>query len=72
MTNRYFDRYFDFPDARVTLLVTVKAGSTAALATPERIRDHFKQKGVVREIDSKEYTHLTDIYKWGSGEEEKQ
>lgn len=60
------NRYFDFPDARVTLCVWVAPGSVAALAAPERIRDHFKfkQKGAVREIDSTEYTKLTDIYTW--------
>ena len=58
------NRYFDFPDVKITLCVGVKPGSAAALATPERIRDHFKQKGVVREIDSNEYTRLTDIYIW--------
>ncbi|TCX51952.1 hypothetical protein C1I38_08120 [Dehalobacter sp. 12DCB1] len=62
--NDIMNRYFDFPDEKVTLCVGVKPGSPAALATPERIRDHFKQKGEVREIDSKEYTHLTDIYTW--------
>lgn len=56
------NRYFDFPDARVTLCVGVKPGSAAALASPEKIRDHFKQKGAVREIDSTEYTRLTDVY----------
>lgn len=58
------NRYFDFPDLRVTLCVGVKPGSAAALASPERIRDHFKQKGTVREIDSTEYTKLTDQYQW--------
>jgi len=58
------NRYFDFPEAKVTLCVGVEVGSPAALATPERIRDHFKQKGTVREIDSKEYTELTDTYSW--------
>ena len=62
------NRYFDFPDAKVTLCVGVTPGSPAALATPERIRDHFKQEGTVREIDSTEYTKLTDAYKWFSGE----
>jgi hypothetical protein len=37
-------RYFDLPDAKLTLLVEVKPGSPAALASPERIKDHFKQK----------------------------
>lgn len=58
------NRYFDFPDTKVTLCVGVEPGSPAALATPERIRDHFKQKGRVREINSTEYTKLTDIYTW--------
>lgn len=58
------NRYFDFPDSRVTLCVGVTPGSAAALASPERIRNHFKQKGTVREIDSTEYTKLTDIYTW--------
>ena len=58
------NRYFDFPDIKTTLLVTVKPGSGAARATPEKIRDHFKQKGAVREIDSTEYTKLTDTYTW--------
>jgi len=58
------NRYFDFPDEKVTLCVGVIPGSAAALATSERIRDNFKQKGTVREIDSKEYTELTDIYTW--------
>ena len=61
------NRYFDFPDARITLCVGVKPGSAAATATPERIRDHFKMKGAVREIDSTEYTKLTDIYNWSRG-----
>lgn len=58
------DRYFDFPEMQVTLCVGVKPGSAAARATPEMIRDHLKQKGPVREIDSTEYTKLTDIYTW--------
>ena len=58
------NRYFDFPDAKVTLCVGVTPGTAAATATPERIRDHFKQKGAVREIDSTEYTRLTDTYTW--------
>ena len=56
------NRYFDFPEEKVTLLVTVKPGSAAARATPEQIRDHFKQKGAVREIDSTEYMKLTGQY----------
>lgn len=56
------NRYFDFPDTQVTLCIGVKPGSAAARATPETIRDHFRQKGAVREIDSTEYTKLTDIY----------
>jgi len=63
------NRYFDFPDAKVTLCVVVESGSAAALATPERIRDHFKQKGAVREINSKEYTELTDAYTLGDSAE---
>lgn len=61
------NRYFDFPDAKLTLCVGVTPGSAAARATPEMIRDHFKQNGAVREIDSREYTELTDIYQWGEG-----
>jgi len=56
-------RYFDLPDSVLTLLVEVKAGSPAALATPERIRDHFKQSGRIREVEEKEYLRLTQIYK---------
>lgn len=55
-------RYFDFADERVTLCVEVKAGSAAALASPERIRDHFKQKGAVREVERNEYNRLTRAY----------
>lgn len=57
------NRYFDLSDAKLTLMVEVKAGSAAALATPERIRDHFKQKGAVREIEAPEYAKLTRKYK---------
>jgi hypothetical protein len=55
-------RYFDFTDSRITLCVEAKAGSSAALATPERIRDHFKQKGAVREVERNEYERLTRAY----------
>lgn len=55
-------RYFDLPDARNTLAIDVGAGSSAALAAPEAIRDHFKQKGTVREIERNEYIRLTRIY----------
>lgn len=55
-------RYFDLQDAKITLLIEVKAGSPAALAEPERIRDHFKQKGAIREIEQNEYVRLTRIY----------
>ena len=55
-------RYFNLSEAKLTLLVEVKAGSAAALATPEKIRDHFKQKGCIKEIDSKEYFCLTKQY----------
>lgn len=64
------NRYFDFADERVTLCVGVKSGSPAALATPEKIRDHFKMKGSVREINSTEYTRLTDIYQWDNPQKE--
>ena len=55
-------RYFDLPDLKNTLLIEVKAGSAAALAEPVKIRDHFKQKGNIREIDRDEYVRLTRIY----------
>jgi len=55
-------RYFDFMDSRITLCVEVKAGSPAALASPERIRDHFEQKGAVREVERNEYERLTRAY----------
>jgi hypothetical protein len=58
MTNRYFD----FPDERLTLCVGVIIGSAAAKATSKRIRDYFGKTGKIREIDSTEYTRLTDIY----------
>lgn len=61
------NRYFDFSDEKVTLIVGVERGTPAALATPERIRDHFKLKGAVREVNSTEYTKLTDIYTNGKG-----
>lgn len=56
------NRYFDLPDEKITLCVGVTPGTPAALAEPEKIRDHFKIKGAIREIDSNEYTKLTDIY----------
>jgi len=55
-------RYFDLPDSKNTLLVEAKAGSAAALAEPEKIRDHFKQPGAIREIERDEYVRLTRIY----------
>ena len=55
-------RYFDCPEAKMTLSVGVEPGSPAALATPEMIRDCFQQKGAVREIDRREYKKLTKIY----------
>jgi len=55
-------RYFDLPDAKNTLLIDVKAGSQAALAEPEKIREHFQQKGTIREIERNEYVRLTRIY----------
>jgi len=58
MTNRYFD----FPDERLTLCIGVKIGSASAKATPERIRDYFGKTGKIREIGSTEYTKLTDVY----------
>ena len=61
-------RYFDLSESRLTLFVEVKAGSAAALATPDRIRDHFKQKGSIREIEHDEYTRLTRQYS-SAGEE---
>lgn len=64
------NRYFDFPDMKVTLMVQVKAGSGAALASPERIRDHFKQKGSVREIELTEYTRLTKVYSGKEGHDD--
>ena len=57
------DRFFDLPDEKLTLLVEVKAESAAALASPERIRDHFRQKGSIREVERSEYLRLTRIYK---------
>ena len=56
------NRYFDLSDAKITLCVGVKPGSAAALATPERIRDSFKQKGTIREIEIDEYMRLTKAY----------
>jgi hypothetical protein len=55
-------RYFDLPEAKNTLLIEVKLGSAAALATPEKIRDHFRQTGTIREIEREEYARLTQIY----------
>jgi len=55
-------RYFDLPEIKNTLLIEVKTGSAAALAGPEKIRDHFKQKGTIREIERNEYVRLTRIY----------
>jgi len=68
--NETMNRYFYFPDAKITLCVGVKPGTAAALATPEQIRDHFRQKGAVREIESTEYTRLTDIYTWNARKEQ--
>lgn len=56
------NRYFDFPDMKCTLCVAMLKGSAAATATPEQIRDHFKQKGEVREVGVREYTRLTGVY----------
>lgn len=67
MPNEMTNRYFDFPEERLTLCVGVKIGSAAAKAEPERIRDHFGKTGKIREIDSTEYTKLTDIYTNGKG-----
>jgi hypothetical protein len=61
-------RYFDLPDARLTLFVEVKAGSPAALASHERIRDHFKQKGAIREVEQGEYKQLKRAYSAQAGE----
>lgn len=55
-------RYFDLPDAQNTLMVEVEAGSPAALAEPEKIRDYFKQSGTIREVERDEYVRLTRIY----------
>jgi hypothetical protein len=55
-------RYFDLPDVKNTLLIEVKAGSAAARAEPEKIRDHFKQTGIIREIERDEYVRLTRVY----------
>lgn len=53
------NRYFDFPDHKKTLMIDVKPGSAAALATAEQIAKHFNQKGSVREIERAEYIRLT-------------
>jgi hypothetical protein len=58
-------RYFDLSDARITILLDVVAGSPAALAPAERIRDELKQVGAIREIESTEYARMTRIYKGG-------
>ena len=55
-------RYFDFGDSKITLFVGIKDGSPAVSASPEKIRDYFKQSGMVREIDQREYIKLTKKY----------
>ena len=56
---------------KAKLMIEVEAGSPAALAEPEKIRDHFLQKGAVREIERAEYARLTRIYSSHAGEGEK-
>ena len=55
-------RYFDLPDNKNTLVIEVEAGSPAAVAAPEKIAEHFKQTGTIREIERNEYVRLTRIY----------
>jgi hypothetical protein len=55
-------RYFDWPDAKETLMVEVKPGSAAARATAEAISKHFGKTGMVREIEHAEYARLTKAY----------
>ncbi len=55
-------RYFDLPDAKCTLELEVEAGSSAALAEAEVIRDYFGHKGAIREVESVEYRTITRQY----------
>jgi hypothetical protein len=56
------NRYFDFPDEKITMAVDVKAGSPAARAPAKKLAQALGQTGAVREIELREYVQLTRIY----------
>jgi hypothetical protein len=53
-------RYFEIVDQKQTLELDIKDGSPASKATPEELSKALKSN--LREIGSKEYKRLSDLY----------